>query len=203
MLSPNKVFLAQMITKGPRAMNAVQATARRTLDSPLNPFQPLSDLPHTFSFASPLYAGLGVLRLPLVGACSSYGTACLSFCGMLSSQSLRVRSSLDSSLPHCPFLRLVKVGQREGKRDSRQNRVLPTGSSLVRGHSHESPNSADCNMSRRIMPLPSFAAGGTRRVRPPVWPIQRRPMASIARSTRRQGAIDQPIKTPASGDGSI
>jgi len=38
MLSPNKVFLAQMITKGPRAMNAVQATARRTLDSPLNPF---------------------------------------------------------------------------------------------------------------------------------------------------------------------
>ena len=127
MLSPNEVFLAQMITKGPRAMNAVQATARRTLDSPLNPFQPLSDLPHTFSFASPLYTGLGVLRLPLVGACSSYGTACLSFCGMLSSQSLRVRSSLDSSLPHCPFLRLVKVGQREGKRDSRQKSSAPDG----------------------------------------------------------------------------
>src|SRR5436309_1478697 len=67
MLSPNEVFLAQMITKGPRAMNAVQATARRTLDSPLNPFQPLSDLPHTFSFASPLYTGLGVLRLHLIG----------------------------------------------------------------------------------------------------------------------------------------
>jgi len=79
MLSPNEVFLAQMITKGPRAMNAVQATARRTLDSPLNPFQPLSDLPHTFSFASPLYAGLGVLRLPSLGLVARTGRLALAF----------------------------------------------------------------------------------------------------------------------------
>ena len=87
-LHPNKVFDAQMNTKGPSTIHAVyQATASRALDSPLNPFQPLSSLPHIFSFTSPLCSGLGVLRVPPVGLVARTGWHDLAFAVCHCSQS--------------------------------------------------------------------------------------------------------------------
>ncbi len=71
-LCPNKVFHAQMNTKGPT--NTPTTTMMRTHDSSLNPpYGPLN-LSHTFSFTSSLmHRAFGASTAPLLGAPGSAG----------------------------------------------------------------------------------------------------------------------------------